>query len=246
MHKKILARVSAGLVALLLLAALLLAANSFLGNPLAAGAAKKKGQEYLEDRYGHLDLEIEGVTCNPKDGSYIISVLSGTSMDTHFSLGYRKGEVFTDDYEVAVFSGMNTMDRFCDEYEERLSALVQSKMSEVTHISVMPEKNARYDLDLDAAFDQRLVENVEISIRTTGGNDAKHLSEILKGIHGLMIENGYAAARFRITGEHEKALTELMNISPAQVEGDNLEEILQRAIADREYDGITSFSKGLK
>ena len=198
----------------LLIAALLLVANSFAGNPLSAGAAKKKGREYLKDSYGHLDLEIAGVSYNAKDGSYIISVLSGTSLDTHFSLGYRKGEIFVDDYELSVLSGMNTMDRFCDEYKKGLTAMVQARMSEVIHISVMPEKSTRYDLDLDAPFDQRLVENVEISIRTTEGNDAKHLSEILKGIHGLMIENGYAAARFRITGEHEKALTELMNISP--------------------------------
>lgn len=61
-----------------------------------------------------------------------------------------------------------------------------------------------------------------------------------------MSENGYTAARFRVTGEDEGALTELMNISPAQVEGDDLEEILQRVIAGMEYDGVTSFSKGLE
>lgn len=246
MSKKILFKISAGLAALLLIAVLLLVANSFLGNPFSARAARNRGREYLQDRYGHLDLRIEGVSYNPKDGSYIISVLSGTSMDTHFTFRYRKGEIFADDYELSVLSGMNTMDRFCDEYKKGLTALVQARMSEGIHISVMPEKRTRYDLDLDAPFDQRLVENVEISIRTAGGNDAKHLSEILKAILGLMSENGYTAARFRITGEDEGALTELMNISPAQVEGDDLEEILQRAIAGMEYDGVTSFSKGLE
>lgn len=65
-----------------------------------------------------------------------------------------------------------------NEYEKGLTALVQAQMSEAIYISVMPEKRTRYDLDLDAPFDQSQVENVE-----------------------------------------------------TQVEGDNLEEILQRAIA---------------
>ncbi len=83
MSKKILFKISAGPAALLLIAVLLLVANSFLGNPFSERAARNRGREYLQDRYGHLDLKIEGVTYNPKDGLYIISVLSGTSMDTH-------------------------------------------------------------------------------------------------------------------------------------------------------------------
>lgn len=246
MYKRILPRFLAGLTALLLLVALLLVANSFVGNPFSARAAKQRGREYLKERYSHLDLDIEEVIYNPKNSSYSISILSRTSKDTHFSLAYRKGEIYLDNYEASVLSGMNTMDRFCEEYESRLTPLVQEKLSEVISLSVMPEKLTRYDLDLDAAFDQRLVENVEISIRTTGGADAKYLSRILKTTCNLMTERGYAAAKFRITGEDEGGLTELINISPAQVERDNLEEILQKAIVDTEYEGIIAFSKGLK
>lgn len=68
MSKKILFKISAGLAALLLIAVLLLVANSFLGNPFSERAARNRGREYLQDRYGHLDLKIEGVTYNPKDG----------------------------------------------------------------------------------------------------------------------------------------------------------------------------------
>ncbi len=244
MNRKILLKLAAGLTALLLLAVLLLLANSFVGNPLAARAARNRGREYLEERYGRPDLEIKGVTYNPKDSSYIIAVFSSTSRDTHFFLRYREGEIYADDYEIAVLSGWNTMERFCDEYTERLTALVQAEMSAVVNISVLPEKRVRYELALDAPFDQKLVEDVEISLRSTGGNDAGHLAEVLKRVSSLMTEKGYAAARFRITGEDGRALTQLMNISAAQVESDNLEEILQRAVADTEYDGIISFGKG--
>ncbi|MGI6616228.1 MAG: hypothetical protein ACOX30_09510 [Dethiobacteria bacterium] len=246
MYKKILLRLLAGLTALLLLAALLLMANSFVGNPFTAGAAKQKGREYLKERYGHLDLKIEEVAYNPKDSSYSISVLSGTSRDTHFSLAYREGEIYLDNYEDTVLSGMNTMDRLCDEYKKRLTSLVQANMGGVVSISVMPEKLNRYDLDLDAPFDERLVQNVEISVRTTGGNDAEHLADTLKALFSLMMERGYGAARFSITGEREGDLTELMNISAAHVAGDDLEAVLQRAITETEYDGIIAFSKGLK
>ena len=244
MNRKILLKLAAGLTALLLLAVLLLLANSFVGNPLAARAARNRGREYLEERYGRPDLEIKGVTYNPKDSSYIIAVFSSTSRDTHFFLRYREGEIYADDYEIAVLSGWNTMERLCDEYRERLTALLQAEMGAVADIAVMPEKRSSYGLALDAPFDRGLVEDVEISLRFTGGNDAAYLAEVLKRVSSLMTEKGYAAARFRITGEDGRALTQLMNISAAQVESDNLEEILQRAVADTEYDGIISFGKG--
>lgn len=246
MNRKILLKLAAGLTALLLLAVLLLLANSFVGNPLAARAARNRGREYLEERYGRPDLEIKGVTYNPKDSSYIIAVFSSTSRDTHFFLRYREGEIYADDYEIAVLSGWNTMERFCDEYTERLTALVQAEMSAVVNISVLPEKRVRYELALDAPFDQKLVEDVEISLRSTGGNDAAYLAEALKRAFSLMTEKGYGAAWFRVTGEAEGALTELSNISAAQVKRGDLEQILRRAIADGEYDGIIAFGKGLK
>ncbi len=246
MNRKILSRLAAGLTALLLLAVLLLVANAFVGNPLTARAARNRGREYLEERYGDLDLEIKGVTYNPKDSSYIISVLSGTSRDTHFSLCYREGKIYADDYEIAVLSGWNTMERLCDEYRERLTALLKAEMGAVADIAVMPEKRSSYGLALDAPFDRGLVEDVEISLRFTGGNDAAYLAEALKRAFSLMTEKGYGAAWFRVTGEAEGALTELSNISAAQVKRGDLEEILRRAIADGEYDGIIAFGKGLK
>lgn len=61
-----------------------------------------------------------------------------------------------------------------------------------------------------------------------------------------MKENGYVATRFGITSEHEGVLLELGNIKPSHIESENLEEVLQQAIAETEYDGITAFSKGQK
>lgn len=245
MRKQIILRIFAGIIAVLLIIVVFGVANTFLGNPVSSYMAKSKASAYLNDQYGHLDLEIKKVNYFPKDGSYYISVSSNTSMDTHFSLNYRAGEIIGDDYETAVLSGMNTMERFRDEYKKALTLLVQAETNNVTNISVIPEKLTKYDVDLDLAFDKSLIKNVTIILSSIGGTDAKHLADVLRITYDIMKENGYAAIEFGITGEHETSLTELGNIKPEHIESDDLEEILQKAIADTEYDGITAFSKSL-
>lgn len=246
MEKKVFLKIFAGIAAFLLILAIFIIANSFLGNPISAGIAKSKAQSYINDKYNHLSLEIKNVSYNPKDGSYLISVNSNTSMDTHFCLSYRARKIFRDDYVSSVLSGMNTMDRFCDEYKKSLMPLVQAKTHDVTNISVIPEKLPKYSIELDSAFDKKLAENVDIIISCIGGTDVKHLSEILKIIYDVMEENRHVAVNFGITSEHETALIELWNIKPSHIESENLDEILQQAITRSEYDGIISFSKGLK
>lgn len=221
-------------------------ANSISGNSVSAYIAKSKAQSYINDKYSHLDLEIKNVGYNLKDDSYFITVNSRTSIDTHFHLSYKAGKIIRDDYALSVLSGMNTMDRFCDEYKRSLTSLVQAKVSEVTNIFVIPEKLTKYNISLDSPFDKRLVENVDISISCIGGTNAEHLALILKQTYNVMKENGYVAANFAIRSEHETALTELMNIKPVHIESENFEEILQQAIAKTEYDGIFAFSKGPK
>ena len=246
MRKKVLLKIFAGITVFLLILAVLFIANSFLGNPVSANIAKSRAHSHINDKYSHLSLEINDVIYNLKDGSYLISVSSSNSIDTHFFLSYRAGEIFRDDYVSSVLSGMNTMDRFRDEYKKSLTPLLQAKTNDVTNISVIPEKFTKYDIDLDSAFDKKLVKNVNIIISSTGGTDVKHLSRILKITYDVMKENGYIATKFGITSEHETVLTELRNIKPKHIENENFEEILQEAITNTEYDGITAFSKGQK
>ena len=123
---------------------------------------------------------------------------------------------------------------------------MQTKTDDVISISVIPEKLIKYNIELDSAFDKKLVENVNIIISGTGGTDARRLSEILKTTYDIMKENGYTATKFGITNEHEGVLTELRNIKPTHIESRNFEEILQEAIDNTEHDGITAFSKGPK
>ncbi len=236
----------AGIAALIFILTVLIVANLFLGNPLIAYRAKREAACYIKEKYGHLDLEIEEVTYNPKDGFYFISVASASSIDTHFSLGYRDGVISRDGYESSVLSGMNTADRFCEEYTGSLMPFLAAETSDIAHISVIPEKSALSGFVPDMVFDQTLFGNVEIMIRCTGGTDAGYLSSILQITDKIMKEKGYAAKTFAITGEREGALTELRNIKSEDIESDNLEELLYKAIIQGEYDGITAFSKSLK
>lgn len=233
------------LTSFLLIVMVLFAANLFMGNPVSSKIAKNRALAYIGDNYGPLNLDINYVTYNPKDSSYIISVFSNTSIDTHFFLSYRDGDIYRDDYESAVLSGMNTMDRFCIEYKNEITVLIGDKTKYVTNISVIPEKQVKYNIDIDSEFDKSLIGNATIIISCIGGTDAKHLSEVLKTCYGTMKENGYTAAKFEITGQHVTSLTELRNIKPTHIESVDLEEVLQEAIINTEYDGITAFGKGL-
>ncbi len=244
--RKVLSEILVGLAVGLVVGFALFVANSFFGNPISASLVRKNALAYLDDEYGHLDLIIEKVVYNPKDSSYLIPVSSATSVDTHFSLSFRSGRIFNDDYEISVLSGANTMDRLCDEYENSLTPLVIAEIDDVTSLSVLPEKIAKYDFDLDSPFDKGLVENVTVMINCTGGTDAKHLSQVLGVTYDVMKQNGYDAIGFGITGEHQKSVVELINIKSSHVVQKNLREILQKAITNAEYDGIIAFSKGLE
>lgn len=239
-------KILVGITTFILIFAMLFIANVFFGNPVTASMAKRKAQSYINEKYSNLNLEIKHVTYNSKDGYYFVSIISSTSIDTHFSLSYEDGEIFRDNYASSVLSGMNTMDRFCNEYKRNLTLLVQVKNNDVTNISIIPEKLVKYNIDLDSSFDKELIKNVDIWISCIGSTEVKHLSNILKTTYDIMKDNGYVAIKFGITSQNEGALIELGNIKPSHIENNNLEEILQQAITKTEYDGITAFSKGQK
>lgn len=91
-RKRFLLKISAVVTAFLLILAIFLIVNSFLGSSVSANIAKSKAQSYIKDKYSRLSLEIKDVTYNLKDGSYLIFVSSSTSIDTHFFLRHREGE----------------------------------------------------------------------------------------------------------------------------------------------------------
>ena len=244
MDKKIILQIITTIIVLLLLLTVVFSAIAFFGNPISASIAKSKAQTHINDNYNNPDLKITNVVYNAKDGNYLIFVNSNTSEDTHFLLRYRDKEIYSDDYEFSVLSGMNTMDRFCDEYKESLLPLLQAEINGIKSISIQPEKLRNYNLELDSTFNKSLVKNGDLMITYIGGTDVKLLSNVLMTTYDVMNKNGYTAGNFAISSQHETVIVNFINIKPEHIESDNLEELLQLALTRMEYDGIIGFTKG--
>ena len=110
-----------------LLCVVLFFANAFFGNPLSALLARIAAQRYVAQEYSHLDVCIDKVGYNFKDGDYYAKVSSPTSKDTYFTVDISMlGKVKRDTYE-SVTGGYNTASRLNNEYR----ALVRAAKEEL-------------------------------------------------------------------------------------------------------------------
>ena len=85
MKKKVL-RISALVLAVMMIIGVCFFANSLVGNPISKALAKNTAENYLEEKYGDKDYELEDVSYSFKDGYYYAHVSSPSSIDTSFSL----------------------------------------------------------------------------------------------------------------------------------------------------------------
>ena len=98
-HKKLILKLFAGVVAIALIGGMLFITNSFVGNPISAMVASKSIQEYVNQNYSNLDLELGKTNFNFKDGSYMAFANSEVSIDTKFAIYYYGGRVQRDNYD---------------------------------------------------------------------------------------------------------------------------------------------------
>jgi len=117
------------LVALLCAMAYIL--NAFFGNPISSYLAERSAKAYIEENYGHLNLQTDWFGYNFKTADYYMVVSSPSSKDIHFSIYMRpSGEVRYDTYD-SVTSGWNTWDRLESEYRARTNALFDAPDFEI-------------------------------------------------------------------------------------------------------------------
>ena len=76
MNNKSLLKIGAFILALLLIGFILFIANSFLGNPISSNIAKSTAKKYIAEKYSNLDLKIDSVKYNFKDGGYYAFIVS--------------------------------------------------------------------------------------------------------------------------------------------------------------------------
>lgn len=127
MKKKAL-KILAATLAFLLIGLILFVTNSFVGNPISKLLVKNSVQKYITENYSDLDLEINKVSYNFKDGRYFAYAKSKTSIDTHFAIycnGY--GKVLYDNYESNALGKFNTWIRINDEYRNAVDRVIEEE-----------------------------------------------------------------------------------------------------------------------
>jgi hypothetical protein len=93
---------------------------SFFGNPITKMIATSQIRSYVEKNYQDMDLVVAKAGYNFKFRHYVSNVQSTTSVDTSFSVNWRKGKI-DDSFEINVLKHNKTYRRL----EKELSDIVE-------------------------------------------------------------------------------------------------------------------------
>lgn len=242
---KLLLKIMAGLVAFVLIGVILFMTNAFVGNPVSAMIAKKAIQQYVEQNYSFLDLEVGKSEYNFKFSSYGALAKSKTSQDTWFYIYYRNGEVYHDDYEANVIKKANTLNRFADEYSLIAKKLIAKELGyennrTFVHYDADAYEKAQEVLQLDMPFSHKLPLHAVVTLRfDLTDSSLEHVANVLIDAHKAFINNDYHFFQYSYYGENDDELVMVDGVTPAHIESGQLLDVLKRAeSSDDGYDGI--------
>ena len=125
---KIILKISAALLAFVLIGGVGIFANSLVGNPLSKALAKSTAEKYIEENYATDGYELEEIKYSFKDGFYHAVASSPNSIDGSFTLlinGF--GKLRYDNYEYDVTSGWNTASRIGADYRDAVDVIFDSR-----------------------------------------------------------------------------------------------------------------------
>ena len=126
--KKRLLKISALVVAVILIVGVALFANALVGNPISKAVATNTAEKHLEEAYADRDFELERVSYSFKDGYYHAYLYSPSSIDSEFTLVINMwGRLQYDTYEDRVLSGWNTADRIGRDYRAAVDKVLDSQ-----------------------------------------------------------------------------------------------------------------------
>lgn len=245
-NNKGLFKIIALVMAIGLIGAILFVTNSFIGNPVSASFAKKAAKKHIEKNYSDLDLIIEKPRYNFKFGEYIVKASSKTSIDTHFNIYYRNGQIRYDDYDSYVLGKFNTLSRL----QEECANLVRPILSEVQGLEsnrtmVLVEKweyeQKNGAIQLDMNFDRSLPVDMQITLQSDLENPSlKNVAHLLETAHHLLTNHGFKFTSYHLYSEHKDILLMVDGVQPADIESGNLESLLEDALnyedKDEDYD----------
>lgn len=150
-------RVVSGLIGFVLILGIGSLANAFMGNPVSAYLAHNSAQQYVNEKYKDLNLEVGKASFNFKFDHYSVQVKSPSSQDTHFSIEVDSfGHVENDNYRGAVLSRANTYNRLNEVYEKYAEPYIKENMPYEFDM-VIAQLNEKNDslvekLEIDAVY----------------------------------------------------------------------------------------------
>lgn len=248
-NKKSKLKIIIGVTSTALIAAILFIVNSFVGNPISQIIANEAIEQYVEQNYSFLDLEIDKSYYNFKDGSYVAMARSKTSIDTKFAIYYRNGKVQRDDYETYVLGMFNTIQRFSDEYSIIAKDIIAKELGYKNNTTMVMFNKDEYEnandiLKLDMAFDKELPINSEVTIRLDlGETSLEKIAKVLTDAHNAFVKNNCNFNRYSLYTENDKMVVMVNGVTPDDIESDRLTSILEDA---KNNDGNSTISVFIK
>ncbi len=117
MAKKKSLKITACIIAILLIHAIVLLVGEFAGTPLTWGIAWTKGNYIIHTEHKEKDYKIEKIGREFLHGNYVVYISSPTCKDEYFTIRMNKwGNIYLNTYEERVLEMGNTRDRLNKEY----------------------------------------------------------------------------------------------------------------------------------
>ncbi len=243
-------KILAGVIAVILIGGILFVTNSFVGNPISAMMANKAIEEYVDQNYSYLDLEIEKTIYNFKYGAYMAKAKSRTSIDTKFAIFYKNGNVYRDNYENHVLSMFNTLDRLSDEYSIVTKKIIANELGYEDNTTIVQYIKDEYEsaediLELDMKFDRTLPLKAEVNIRLDlESNSLENITKVLTDAHKAFVDNDCNFQNYGLYAENNGMLVMVNDVTPDDIESGELLSRLKEAKNNDKVGGVRVFIKG--
>lgn len=245
-NRRLTLKVIAAVIAVVLIGGLLFFANAFLGNPISAMIANRAIEKYVDENYSHLDLEVEKVIYNFKDGSYMARARSKTSIDTKFAIYYRSGDI-RDYYESNVLGKFNTLQRLSDEYSAIAKKIIAEELGYENNTTIVMYKRddkSRDILELDMEFDKSLPLDSEVLIRLElKDSSLEGIAKVLTDAHKAFIDNNCNFSEYSLSAEKGDTYVSVHGVTPEDIENGELLNLLKEAKDNDGVNGISVFIK---
>ena len=232
-------RILAGILGILLSGLLIWEANGLLGNPISAQRATNKAKAYIEETYPYLDLEVAKARYNFKFNTYTVNISSQSSLDTHFYVEYRNGEIVYDGYQSSVEGKWNTIQRLgeiCTSKVLKVLEQVPGLKNNTTFVSFEDEKmdSAMIAEDdsiwLDMPYEKSLTNQMRINIRCDlEDTTLENITRVFESTYKILKENDYNFKNYDMFSETNGTLVMISNVKPEDITSGKLLEKLQEA-----------------